>query len=135
MKSFPFAFVILIVTSAINFGCKKSTDETSILGKWTAKGSESHEFYNGSSHYLTTSANANAYVEFKSDGSFFAVSLASFSTGSWSKSDNKITLTANGPTTEVWIIKKLAGSELELYWTDKDLYPTDYVELTAYFGR
>jgi hypothetical protein len=135
MKSFLFGIVALLLITTINFGCKKNTDEVNIIGKWTAKGSETHEFYSGSSHYSTSSANANAYIEFKSDGSFFAVSVTSFSTGSWSKTNNKLTVISNGSNAEVWIIKKLTGSDLELYWTDKDLYPTDYVELTAYFGR
>jgi hypothetical protein len=127
--------ILLVFVVVLNTSCKKTTDEISIVGKWNVIGIDMHEFYSGTSHYSSNPPNPGAYLELKSDGTLFAVSTSTFSSGTWNKNNSKLTLITNGGVTEEWNVKKLTKTELELYWTDKHLYPNDYVELTVYLKR
>ncbi len=119
----------------LGLGCNKNKDEITITGKWYVRGLELNEFYNGSSHYSSETPNPGAYIELKSDGTLFAVSISSFSSGTWVKSGNTLFLYPTSGLPEEWTIKKLTGNDLEIYNTDKDSFPTDYYEVTVFFNR
>lgn len=133
---FNFSALLLLLSLAIvGTSCKKNSDEIAITGKWIVKGSETHEFYSGTSHYSSDTPSSGAYIELKADGTLYAVSTASFSSGTWNKNGDKLNLTSTIGGSEIWTIKKLTASELVLYWTDKDQYPADYAEVNVYLGR
>lgn len=136
MKLSILSALVLFTVATIGSGCKKDkAEDASIVGKWTVKGSDTFEFYYGTSNYSSDAPNPNAYLEFKSDGTLYAVSTTSFSPGKWSVNGTTMTVTSNGGVVEIWTIKKLTSTELELYQTDKDKDPNDYYELTIYCGR
>lgn len=131
MKKFLYFSLIVL----LGLGCNKSKDDITITGKWYVRGLELNEFYSGTSHYSSETPTPGAYIELKSDGTVFAVSISSFSTGTWVKNGNSLILTTSSGLPEEWIIKKHTGSDLEIYNTDKDLFPTDYYEVTVYLNR
>lgn len=125
---------IIIAALFILNSCKKE-QELSITGKWKALGYEQNDFYNGMSHYSSGSANPGSYLELKSDNTVVAYSTSAFSSGTWSRQGNKLTVVSSSGITESWVINKHTSSELVLYQTDKDVYPTDYYEITVFFSR
>lgn len=128
-----FSILVLAFTS-----CKKDDDEGStkdrLIGKWTIIKIDYNDFVGGTPDPYTETADPGSYLQLNADGSLEAVTDDTY-TGTWVVNDNKVTINENGnpdgPTT--FDIKKLTGSELQLY--SKEIDGADYYETTIFMTK
>lgn len=140
-KTFKLTFIILCTTICIAlFSCKKEstppastpkTTQEKLLGKWNWISEVVNNYHSGMPHISTYNFPAGDYMEFKSNGTVTqSNSGVAFTFGYGMIDQTKIWLVA---TSEIYEIKELTASDLQLY--TKDVTGPDYVERTLNFKR
>jgi hypothetical protein len=129
-----FLFFSFIATATTFTACKKESgksNEEKIVGKWSAEAIYSNYYSEGVSLKDTALAPEGAYMQFNSDKTLVSFGEGESATGTWSISDNKLTIGAE--VSEIYDIKKLTDKELDLYLkTEED---GAYLEQTLHLTK
>jgi hypothetical protein len=139
MKTIKTTFAVLfsVILMMSGFSCKKEstskpkTTQEKLLGKWNLMSEVTNDYHSGSSHITTYPFLPADYMEFKNDGTVTDYEGGLTSTfGYGIIDDSKIWI---GFTTNIYDLKVLTGSDLQLY--KKDVSGTDYYESTLNLKR
>ncbi len=143
MKTLKTILAVLLVTAVIlpSVSCKKDNITTptpkstleKLLGKWNEISEVTNDYNSGSSHITTYNFPTGDYMEFKSDGNINEYRTASGTMFTYSYGiidESNIWL---GFTNNIYNLKSLTGSDLQLY--KKDVTGADYYESTLNLKR